>query len=32
LVAALDFYQVPTQEKNDLLAILGPMKPDIVGQ
>lgn len=32
LVAALDFYQVPAQEKNDLLAILGPMKPDIVGQ
>lgn len=32
LVAALDFYDVPDQEKNDLLAILGPMKPDIVGQ
>ena len=32
LVAALDFYNVPEQEKNDLLAILGPMKPDIVGQ
>ena len=32
LVAALDFYQVPQQEQNDLLAILGPMKPEIVGQ
>lgn len=32
LVAALNFYNVPEQEKNDLLAILGPMKPDIVGQ
>ncbi len=31
LVAALDFYSVPTQEKNELLAILGPMSTDIVG-
>ena len=31
LVAALDFYSVPTQEKNELLAILGPMQTDIVG-
>ncbi|HLP92524.1 MAG TPA: group 1 truncated hemoglobin [Saprospiraceae bacterium] len=32
LVAALDQFNVPTQEKNDLLAILGPMKTDIVDQ
>lgn len=32
LVAALDFFNVPTQEKNDLLAILGPMRSDIVGR
>lgn len=32
LVAALDQFNVPTQEKNDLLAILGPMQSDIVGQ
>ena len=31
LVAALDFYSVPTTEKNELLAILGPMQTDIVG-
>jgi hemoglobin len=32
LVAALDFFSLPAQEKNDLLAILGPMQADIVGQ
>jgi len=32
LVAALDQFNVPEKEKNDLLAILGPMKTDIVGQ
>jgi len=32
LVKALDKFNVPDKEKNDLLAILGPMKPDIVGQ
>lgn len=32
LVAALDFYDVPEAEKNDLLAILGPMQTDIVGK
>ena len=32
LVSALDFYDVPDKEKNDLLAILGPMKTDIVGK
>ena len=32
LVAALDFYDVPEQEKNDLLNILGPMQSDIVGK
>jgi hemoglobin len=32
LVAALDFYQVPAMEKNDLLAVLGPMQTDIVGK
>ena len=31
LVAALDFYSVPTTEKNELLAVLGPMQTDIVG-
>ncbi len=31
LVSALDFYKVPTTEKNELLAVLGPMKADIVG-
>lgn len=32
LVAALDFYDVPEAEKNELLAILGPMQSDIVGK
>ncbi|MCE3295591.1 MAG: globin [Crocinitomicaceae bacterium] len=32
LVAALDFYEVPAAEKNELLGILGPMQTDIVGQ
>jgi hemoglobin len=32
LVKTLDKYKVPEKEKNDLLALLGPMKPDIVGQ
>lgn len=32
LVAALNKFKVGTKEKNDLLALLGPMKPDIVGQ
>jgi len=32
LVAALDFYSVPTTEKNELLTILGGMQPEIVGQ
>jgi hemoglobin len=32
LVAALDKFSVPAQEKNDLLAILGPMQSDIVGK
>jgi hemoglobin len=32
LVAALDFYNVPTAEKNELLGILGPMQADIVGK
>lgn len=32
LVAALDKFNVPTKEKDDLLAILGPMQSDIVGQ
>jgi hemoglobin len=30
LVKALDKFSVPEQEKNELLAILGPMKSDIV--
>ena len=30
LVAALDKFKVGDKEKNDLLAVLGPMKPDIV--
>lgn len=30
LVAALDTFKVPAQEKNELLALLGPMKKDIV--
>jgi hemoglobin len=32
LVSALDFYDVAEKDKNDLLAILGPMQTDIVGQ
>jgi len=32
LVAALDFYAVPTAEKDELLGILGSLAPDIVGQ
>jgi hemoglobin len=32
LVAALDFYEVPTEEKNELLAVLGPLQSQIVGQ
>lgn len=32
LVAALNQFNVPQQEKDELLAILGPMKDDIVGQ
>ncbi len=30
LVAALDKFKVPAQEKNELLGILGPLKKDIV--
>ncbi len=30
LVKTLDKFKVPTKEKNELLAILGPMKADIV--
>ena len=32
LVKSLDKFKVPAQEKGELLGILGPMKPDIVGQ
>jgi hemoglobin len=32
LVKSLDKFKVPAKEKNELLGILGPMKPDIVGQ
>jgi hemoglobin len=32
LVKSLDKFKVPEKEKGELLAILGPMKPDIVGQ
>lgn len=32
LVAALDKFNVPKAEKDELLGILGPMKSDIVGQ
>lgn len=32
LVKALDKNKVPAREKNELLGILGPMKPAIVGQ
>jgi hemoglobin len=31
LVAALDKFNVPQKEKDDLLAILGPMQTDVVG-
>ena len=31
LVAALDQFSVPQQEKDELLAILGPMRADVVG-
>ena len=30
LVAALKAFEVPQREQNELLALLGPMKPDIV--
>ena len=30
LVRSLDQYKVGTAEKNELLGILGPLKPDIV--
>jgi hemoglobin len=30
LVAALDKFNVPAQEKGELLALLGPMKKEIV--
>jgi hemoglobin len=32
LVAALDKNKVPAKEKSELLGILGPMKPAVVGQ
>ncbi len=32
LVTTLDKFQMPEREKNELLAILGPMKADIVTQ
>lgn len=32
LVRALDKFKVPAKEKSELLAVLGPMKKDIVGQ
>lgn len=32
LVAALDFYNVPEKEKNELLGVLGPLQSDIVGK
>jgi hemoglobin len=32
LVKTLDKFKVPAKEKGELLAVLGPMKPDIVGQ
>lgn len=32
LVASLDKHKVPAKEKNDLLAVLGPMKADIVNK
>lgn len=32
LVAALNQFNVPAQEQNELLTVLGSLKPDIVGQ
>jgi hemoglobin len=32
LVKALNKFKVPKQEQSELLGLLGPMKPDIVGQ
>lgn len=32
LVKSLDKFKVPEREKNELLGILGPLKPQIVGQ
>ena len=32
LVKALDKFKVPEKEKGELLGVLGPMKPQIVGQ
>jgi len=32
LVKSLDKFKVPEKERGELLAVLGPMKPDIVGQ
>ena len=32
LVTTMDKFQVPAQERNELLALLGPMRSDIVGQ
>jgi len=32
LVASLDKFHVPEKEKSELLAVLGPMKSEIVGQ
>ncbi|HLW46757.1 MAG TPA: group 1 truncated hemoglobin [bacterium] len=32
LVGALNKFKVPAKEKSDLLALLGPMRPQIVGQ
>ncbi len=32
LVKTLDKFKVPEREKNELLAVLGPTKPDIVNQ
>ena len=32
LIGALDQFKVPPREKGELLSLLGPTKPDIVGQ
>ena len=32
LVKSLDKFKVPEKEKGELLVVLGPMKPSIVGQ